>query len=463
MVARSPPVRIGIAGLGYVGLTTGVAFAAHGSTVFGYDVRSEVRSAVARGIASFREPDLPALLKQQVRSRRLRVVDSYPDLVREADGIFVSVPTPSLASGRIDLSMVKQSASQIGSALRSTTDWRVVVVKSTVLPGTAEEVVAPIVRRTSGRGAHQLSIASNPEFLTEGTAVRDALHPHRIILGTSDGRALRWLRQAYRRFGAPVFCFTPSGAELVKYSANSFLAAKVSFANEMSRVADRLGVNVDEVMAAVGHDPRIGERFLHAGPGFGGSCFEKDLRAIVTRCRDWGIPYRLGESALRINDEQLAYALDLVARTVGGTRGRSLAMLGLAFKAGTDDVRDSRALPMVRALVSAGARVRCHDPAALGNFRGVLEKEDLGADGSVTYSETVEEALEGADGAILQADWPLYARWPSSWSRRMKRPLLIDLRRAVPPKVAARAGLRVVRLGAGDAVNAPDLRTGAVA
>jgi UDPglucose 6-dehydrogenase len=441
---------VGIAGLGYMGLATGLAFAAHGLSVYGYDTKPEVRTFVARGSAPYHEGGLGQLLRAQLRSGRFQVVDSSEDLAVRAEGIFLCVPTPSGQGGHIDLRPLKESSEQIGRAVHSATGYRLIVVKSTVVPGTTEEIVTPIVRHHSGRLPEGLGVASNPEFLSEGTMVKDAVHPSRIVLGTTDSQSLAWLRRAYRGFRAPIFSLTPSGAELVKYSANAFLALKVSFANEVSRLSDHLGVNVDSVMAAVGHDPRIGERFLRAGPGFGGSCFEKDLRAFVARSAEMGVSLRSGEAALEINDEQLEYVLDRIRANVGPLSGKRLAILGLSFKAGTDDVRESRAFPIAERLVAAGVKVRGHDPVALNNFRRAWVGRNGPLDRRIDLCDSAESALSGVDAAILQADWPIYTNWLPSWTGRMKRPLLIDLRRAVSPKTAQRAGLTLVGLGAGN-------------
>ncbi len=441
--------RVGIVGLGYMGLATGLAFAAHGLPVFGYDLKPEIRSAVARGTAPYQEAGLERLLRAEVRSGRFRVVESPQEVVEHAEGIFFCVPTPSLPSGRIDLRPLKRSAQEFGRALRQGKGYRLLVVKSTVVPGTTENVVAPIVERVSGRSPREVGVASNPEFLAEGTMVKDSLRPDRIVIGTSDRRALAWLRRAYRPFGAPVLPLTPAGAELVKYSSNAFLALKVSFANEIARLADRLGVDIDDIMAAVGHDPRIGARFLRAGPGFGGSCFEKDLRAFVRWSTDLGVHLRSGEATLRINAEQLAYVLAQVRAGVGPLAGKRIALLGLAFKAGTDDVRESRALLLAHELLNAGAILRGHDPVAGGNFLRQWDSTHAPGTPRPEVFDSLAEALEGADAAILQADWPAYARWLPSWSRRMKTPLLFDLRRATDLARARRAGLDVVGLGAG--------------
>ena len=433
-----------------MGLATGLAFAAHGLPVVGFDINPEIRSSVSEGVTPYHEAGLEKLLKTQIRSGRFRVVDSVGSLSQLAEGIFLCVPTPSQHSGRIDLSPMKRSAEEVGASLKSTTDRRLVVVKSTVVPGTTEGIVAPILYRRSGRSSHEIGVACNPEFLSEGTMVDDALHPTRIVVGTTDSASLSWLRRAYRHFRAPVISLTPPAAELVKYVANAFLALKVSFANEVARIADQLGVDVDSVMAAVGHDPRIGNQFLLAGPGFGGSCFEKDLKALLKRAAELGVRFRTGETALLANTEQLAYAVDLIRIAAAPLSGKRVCLLGLSFKAGTDDVRETRALGLARALVDAGARVRGHDPISIEPFRRLWLHQYPGESEAIQLFPTVEEALEDADVAVLQADWPVYRRWSSSWSRLMRRPLVIDLRRAIDPARTRTLGLTLVGLGAGN-------------
>lgn len=441
--------RVGILGLGYMGLATGLAFAARGLSVMGYDVNPEVRRAVAAGLTPYHEAGLLELLRVQVRSGRFRVVESTEELVRAVEGIFLCVPTPAQRTGRIDLRPLRRATRQVGGVMGRIDGYRIVVVKSTVVPGTTESMVRPELVKTSGRPEGQIGVASNPEFLAEGTMVHDALYPDRVVLGTFDARAERWLRRVYAPFRSPIVTLKPSEAELVKYSANAFLALKVSFANEIARLADRLGVSIDPVMNAVGMDPRIGSKFLRAGPGFGGSCFEKDISALVARARELGVPLRTAATALRVNREQLDYVLDLIRAAIGPVMGKTVALLGLAFKAGTDDVRESRAIPIAQRLVAEGAVVRGHDPVALESFRRAWEA--LGARGRVELCATVDEALTGADAAILQADWPEYSRWTKARVHRMRRPLLVDLRRALAPRTAGRAGLRVVGLGAGAA------------
>jgi len=435
-----------------MGLATGLAFAARGLSVTGYDVNPRVARSVARGVAPYHEEGLGELLRREVRSRRFSVAENLDALLRSAEVLFLCLPTPSLASGKIDLRPMKRGTAALARALRGRKGYHLVVVKSTVVPGTTEGVLGPLLRRLSRRPARDLGIAVNPEFLAEGSMVRDALSPERIVIGVQDARARRRLRAVYRPFRARFHSLSPTGAELVKYSSNAFLALKVSFANEISRLTERLGLGIDPVMSAVGADPRIGARFLAAGPGFGGSCFEKDLRALVARSHELGVRLRSGEVTLEINRAQAGHALDLVREAVGPLRGKTVTVLGLSFKAGTDDVRESRAFPLVAGLVAEGARVRVHDPVALANFRRAWVGRPDSGPSSPVFADTIPQALAHADVAVLQADWPVYRRWTPAWTRRMKTPVLVDLRRSVDPRRAAAAGLRIHALGVGRGV-----------
>lgn len=445
--------RIGVSGLGYMGLATALSFSAHGGSVIGYDVNREVTDRIAHGRSPYHEAGLESLLSRELSSGRFRVVGDLAEMVAETEGVFLCLPTPAGARGRIDLRPVTSGARQLGKALRRTEGHRTVVIKSTVVPGTTERVLEPELRRVSGLGTDRLGVAANPEFLAEGSMVRDALRPERIVLGVNDPRSRGWLRRVYRSFGAPVLELSPTGAELVKYASNAFLALKVSFANEISRMAERLGTHVDDVMAATGADPRIGSKFLRAGPGFGGSCFEKDLRALVTCARDLGVRLRTGETTLTVNAEQTHHALELARQAAGPLHDRTVAVLGLSFKPGTDDVRESRAFPLVTGLLKDGARARVHDPVALGRFREAWKLGHPGGPGngeSLVFASSVPSALEGADLAILHTDWPEYRAWPRSWTDRMRQGVVLDLRRSLPASVTTRARLKVVALGVGN-------------
>jgi UDPglucose 6-dehydrogenase len=459
--AHTPRPRVGLVGLGYMGLATAAAFARHGLTTFGYDIVPARRAAVRAGSAPFHEEGLEDLIRAEVLSRRLIVVEDLAELVRSSEVIFLCLPTPARADGRIDLGPILAGAKELGAALARVDGFRVVVVKSTVVPGTSEEVVGPAVRAAAGKGADAIAIASNPEFLAEGRMVEDALRPDRIVVGASDPRARALLEAVYGVFDSPLVLLSPAGAEMAKYAANAFLALKVSFANELSRYAERVGIDIDDVVRGFGSDPRIGERFLRAGPGFGGSCFEKDVRALVRAAEDRGVHLPIAATIVPANDEQTRHALELiVSRTPAAPAEATVALLGLAFKEGTDDLRESRALPIVEHLASVGVLVRAHDPVAREKFRAWLAERPLAVQAHVTICDDVETALRGCDVAALQVPWPEYLAWPASWTRRMRRPVLVDLRRAFPPGRAASAGLEVVRLGDGHTTSASGARAG---
>jgi len=440
---------VGIGGLGYMGLATGLGFAHRGIPVLGYDVRSEVRTALRKGRTPIFEPGLPQLLREQRRSGRFDLVDSWDELAERCDIVYLCLPTPSRQDGRIDLAPLRTGTASLADAMAASKGYRLVVVKSTVVPGTTDGVVRPLLERVSGRDARSLGVAANPEFLAEGSMVRDATSPDRIVIGVSSRRDETLLRAVYARFPSRLVVLSPTEAELVKYSSNAFLALKVTFANEVSRLAERVGASIDPVMGAVGLDPRIGPRFLSAGPGFGGSCFEKDVLAFATSSGPRGVRMRLVEALVPSNEDQTDHAFDLVRTVAGPLRDRRVALLGLAFKAGTDDVRESRALSLATAALRAGARLRLHDPVAGKKFRALWHPPGAGSARSVRYCRTPLEALRGADVAVLQVAWPEYLHWPVSWTAAMRRPVLVDLRRALPPAVRHRAQLQWYGLGDG--------------
>ncbi|MFI5415435.1 MAG: UDP-glucose dehydrogenase family protein, partial [Candidatus Lutacidiplasmatales archaeon] len=410
-VGPSPPT-VGVVGLGYMGLASAAAFARHGVSVTGYDVLPERRATVRSGSSPFHEEGLGELVRSEIQSGRLRVADTLAELVDQSTIIFLCLPTPPLPTGRIDLRPIRAGAEELGRALARVDGFRLVVIKSTVVPGTAQTVIAPVVAKASGKGPAQVAVASNPEFLAEGRMVADALRPDRIVVGVSDPRSEQLLRSLYAAFDAPLIVVTPAGAEMTKYAANSFLALKISFANEVSRFSERVGVDIDDVVRGFGSDPRIGEQFLKAGPGFGGSCFSKDVRAFVRAAKDHGVRLRLSEQVVAANDEQTRHAAELIRGELPRGRGAKVAFLGLAFKEGTDDLRESRALPIVREIAGEGVAVRAHDPVALPKFRDWLSKEPAGLRARVSTWATTAEALTGADAAVLQAPWPEYLAWP---------------------------------------------------
>jgi UDPglucose 6-dehydrogenase len=445
-------LTVGISGVGgHVGIAMGVAFAHFGHRVVGWEVVESRRQDVARGRAPFFDPGLDEELAGAVKGHTLSVAKSHEAFVRGADVIFLCLPTPSRPDGSVDLSFLEDEAARIGQLLPRLHRWKLLVIKSTSPPGTTARI-EEIVARSSGLAAGQaFSVACNPEFLAEGSMVQDALTPSRIVLGVSDGRSEQALREVYGGFPSERVVLPPASAELVKYASNALLAVKVSFANEIARVAEKVGADVYPVMEAVGLDPRLGPHFLKAGPGFGGSCFPKDLKGLVALARQLHSPIPVTEGALSVNESQARHVVDLAEGAVGGSlAGREVALLGLAFKAGTDDVRESRAYPILGELLKRGALVRLHDPRAAEAFREGLPALLAGDAGArAQFCNTAQEALAGADVALLQCDWPEYRDLPVGAWKELRGKVVVDSRRSVDPRTLRKAGLRYVALGLG--------------
>lgn len=440
-----------------MGLATALGFAHFGRRVTGYEKVSSVRASLRQGRTHFHEPGLADHLRREIRRGRLRIVDSWSELIRESDIVFLCLPTPPRPGGGIDLRPLLSGARELGRSMRTGPMPSLIVVKSTVVPGTTVNSVTPAIGRAARVPSASLQVAACPEFLAEGSMMRDVLRPERVVIGVTSRRSEQLLRAAYRGVPAPLVTVTPTEAELTKYASNAVLATKLAFVDEVARIAEATGSDIDAVARAMGLDGRIGPAFLSAGPGFGGSCFEKDVRALAHRARELGVRARLIETVVPSNEDQAGYAFHLLERTLGSLRGKTIAVLGLAFKSGTDDVRETRALPLVLRALAAGARLRLHDPVAGDRFRKLLESRRPHGMRRVRFATTPAEALAAADLAVLQAAWPEYLGFPRAWGQRMKRPLVVDLRRSLTRKVVRRAGIRCVRLGDGSPGAGPEV------
>ncbi|MFZ8792387.1 MAG: UDP-glucose dehydrogenase family protein, partial [Acidilobaceae archaeon] len=341
--------RISIVGLGYVGLVHAVGFANLGYRVLGYDVDRVKVEKLRRGNPTIYEPGLEEHLARALASGTLEFTDNIEDAVLGSDVTFIAVGTPSLPDGSVDLSQITSAARSVGRALRLKKSWHLVAVKSTVPPGTTEGLVAGILEEESGMKAFKdFGVASNPEFLREGSALRDFFKPDRVVLGVRDERSRDTLLKLYEPIDAPKIVTTPKVAELAKYASNLFLAVRVSLANEVGNLCKALGVDCYEVLGIVGLDHRIGGLYLRAGLGFGGSCLPKDVRAFIKVAESLGVQARIARAALEVNEEQPRRAVELLEKHMGSLKGRRIGVLGLAFKPGTDDVRESRALDVIR-------------------------------------------------------------------------------------------------------------------
>ncbi len=391
-------MKISIAGTGYVGLVTGVTFASIGHDVTLADVIKEKVELVNRGISPIYEKGMDELLEKLVGEGRIRATTGIRDAIMETDITFIAVGTPSREDGSIDLSYIRSVSEEIGAVLGKKESFHLVVVKSTVVPGTTENFVLPLIERKSGKKAGKdFGIAMNPEFLREGVALEDSLHPDRIVLGVMDRKSEEILRELYSKIDAPVFITSPTTAEMIKYASNAFLATKISFANEIANICDEIGIDVYDVMKGVSMDHRISPHFLNAGAGFGGSCFPKDVKALISASRERGYEPELLEEVLKINERQPMRMIEIAEKKLGKLSGKKVAVLGLSFKPDTDDIRESRAIPLVRALLEREAQVIGYDPKAMENFGKLFP--------NIEYAESAEEALKKADICMIQTDW----------------------------------------------------------
>jgi len=418
-------MNVSIIGTGYVGTVTGACFAELGHNVVCVDIDSEKVRQMNEGIPPIHEEGLPELLKKHVGSG-LRATSDYSDAISDSDATFICVGTPSDENGSIDLSIVRSASESIGRALAEweiggdADRYHVVVVKSTVVPGTTDEVVAPIIREKSG-DASTVGIAMNPEFLREGKAVYDFMNPDKIVIG-GDSRARDTVARLYEKISCEITLTDTRTAEMIKYANNSFLATKISFANEIGNICKRLGIDVYEVMSAVGKDFRISEHFLNAGAGFGGSCFPKDVKALIGRARELGYDPLLLNATIRVNEEQPMRMIELLADRIQEIRGKRIAVLGLAFKNETDDIREARSIPVIGELLNRGATVAAYDPLATENMRKVFP--------DVLYCDSAKDALAGADACLIMTEWAEFGSLDQEFEE-MLNVVVIDGRRMV--------------------------------
>jgi UDPglucose 6-dehydrogenase len=440
------PAGIAIIGTGYVGLCTGVAFAERGQSVTLVDVEEAKVRAVATGKAPFHEPGLDEALAGAVRSGLLRATTDLPKAVGAHGTVMLCVGTPQADDGSLDLTYLRAAARQVGAACRAFGEARLVVVKSTVLPGTARGVVLPELQAgLQGDPTGRFLVASNPEFLREGSAVQDARAPDRIVVGADDVQAREAVLRLYDRDTCPKVVVDLATAEMTKYAANAMLAIRISASNELANLCGAVGVDWAQVANGIGLDARIGPLFLRAGAGYGGSCFPKDVAALRSHMARLGIPSRILDATAAVNDGQPREVVRLAESELGVLRGKRIAVLGLAFKESTDDVRSSRAFPLVQALREAGADLVGHDPQAAANFRK--------ADPALAVAATWQDAVRGADAVVFQVEWPEYkAIEPSALRDLLKGRVVIDGRRTLDARKVRAAGLRyrAIGLGRGD-------------
>ncbi len=418
-------MQVAMIGSGYVGLVSGACFADFGHIVTSVDKDAGKIARLRAGEIPIFEPDLDRLIAANTREKRLEFTTELAGAVAGADAVFIAVGTPSRrGDGHADLTYVYTAAREIAAALSGFT---VVVTKSTVPVGTGDEVER-IIREA--RPDADVAVVSNPEFLREGAAIQDFKHPDRIVVGTEDERARKLMADLYRPLylnQAPILYTTRRTAELIKYAANAFLATKITFINEIADLCERVGGDVQQVARGIGLDNRIGSKFLHAGPGFGGSCFPKDTVALIKTAQDAGVPLRIVETVAAVNDARKRGMARKVAAALGGNlRGKTIAVLGLTFKPNTDDMREAPSIPLITALQDMGAQVRAYDPVGMEQAREVFTAVEF-CDGPYTCAE-------GADVLVIVTEWEQFRVLDFDRLKTiMKQPVLVDLRNVYRP------------------------------
>lgn len=430
--------NIAVIGTGYVGLVTGACLAELGNTVICTDTDDEKIQRLNAGGIPFYEPGLGELVSRNQRSGRIRFTVDSAAAISASDIIFIAVGTPMGDDGHADLRYVQSAARAIADAIRPGSR-RIVVNKSTV-PVETGDLVTAIVRESS-TAASDVSVVSNPEFLREGNAISDFMNPDRIVLGVYDEESAEIMKELYAPLAAQVIVTDVRTAEMIKYTANAFLATKISFINEIARICERVGADIKDVVLGAGSDKRIGTAFMHPGLGFGGSCFPKDVTALASVAQKYDVSPTILQAVLRVNEEQVRCCVGRLDAELRGLQGRRLAVLGLAFKPNTDDVRESPAVRLVQALLQHGAEVHGHDPEAIATARAVLGE-------TIVYHENVYESLKDADALIVATDWNEYKHLDLDLAARVLRGnVVFDARNIYEPYLVRSHGLRYISVG----------------
>lgn len=439
-------MKLSVIGTGYVGLVSGTCFAEMGNDVVCVDIDEGKVDMLKSGRMPIFEPGLDVYFKRGLREDRLHFTTNLRQAVAHGEVIFLALPTPPGADGAADLSFVLGVAQGIADLLVAdpSLGYKIIVNKSTVPVGTAQQV-REVFEAAGLESGKDVDVVSNPEFLREGVAVEDFMKPERVVIGTGSSRAAETMQLLYEPFvrqGNPILVMDERSAELTKYAANAFLATKITFMNEMANLCDLVGGNVDKVRVGIGLDSRIGKQFLYAGIGFGGSCFPKDVQALERTASAYGYDFQILKSVLDVNERQRTLMARRVVEHFGGTLdGRKVAVWGLAFKARTDDVRESPAHVVIRGLLAAGAEVRAFDPEAMGTTRAVLGD-------AISYATDVYDAIDGADVLVICTEWHEFRRPDMARVRALlKQPLIFDGRNLFDPFRMAQQGIDYHSIG----------------
>jgi len=416
--------RVGIIGVGYVGLVTGTCLAEVGHEVYGIDSNTEKIEMLTRGEVPIYEPGLNELIKKNMAEGRLSFGTDTAECVKRSEIIFICVNTPPKANGQADLRYVELAARNIAQALER---YTIIVDKSTVPVHTGEKVTETIKR--TNKEHLEFDVVSNPEFLREGSAIADAMHPDRIVIGVTSERAAKAMRELYEPFNAPIIVTDIKSAEIIKHACNSFLAMKISFINSIANICEFAGANIDEVVEGMKRDERIGGQFLRAGIGYGGSCFPKDVSAFIHISDELGYDFDLLKAVEKINAEQRRRFIKKIEETLWVVGDKTIGVLGLAFKPDTDDMRNAPSVDIVRALQKEGAKVRVYDPVAMPNAKALLEDIE-----GVTFCADAYEAADGADALVIVTEWGEFKELDLERIRTLlTQPIVIDGRNVFEP------------------------------
>ena len=422
-------MKIGIIGLGFVGLSFASVLATKGYSVIGVDTDKEKLEKIKNGIVPFYEPKLQSLLRRSLNAGL--EVSSNILAIKKCNLIFVTVGTPQKRNGEIDLTMIKNVTNKIGKLLSKAKHKPIIIIKSTVIPGTTQNVILPILQRISRKNVGKgFGLLTNPEFLRETMAVNDTLHPHVIVLGGDNDIFLKKVRRFYSNLhhSVPIVLTNYSTAEIIKYANNSFLATKISFINQIASICEEIpGANIDDVAKTIGLDPRIGNLFLDAGPGYGGSCLPKDVKAIINFSTKAGIIPTLLTAVEKTNKQQINSIIKLIKQNIGKIHGRKIAVLGIAFKPETDDIRDSVSVELVNRLIKLGAKITIHDPKAIENAKKIFNNK-------IKYQKSVSTAVKDCKCAIIMTAWKQYEKINNKTIEQMAKKFIIDSRRIISDK-----------------------------
>jgi UDPglucose 6-dehydrogenase len=422
-------MKVGIIGLGFVGLSLTSVLSSKDFDVVGIDIDEEKCKKINNGIAPFFEPDLEKMLKNGLK-KKLKITNNF-SIIQNCDVIFVTVGTPQNKNGSINLSLIKKAVSTIGKNLRTNKKKPIILIKSTVIPGTMKKIILPILEKKSNKkDGKDFGLISNPEFLQESSAIRDTKFPHAIVLGGNQTKFMEKANKLFRKLhpNTPIIITNHQTAEIIKYANNSFLATKISFINQLSNICQKIpGANIDDIGKTIGLDPRIGKLFLNAGPGYGGSCLPKDMKALINFAKTSGINPILLNAVEEVNTKQLEQIILMIKQKLGDLASKKITILGTAFKPDTDDIRDSISIELIKKLLKRKALITIHDPKAIENTRDIFGSR-------IKYSKSVKDALSKSQCVIIMTQWKQYKKLNNNEFNHMTKKLVIDCRRILIKK-----------------------------